>query len=197
VRGGERVEYVEVTAADVALANKLAHEVLGRSLDELPPQTRRLLMLIEKMSAQACGQKNIERSDYRFSRREVRQYTGWSYEQIRVHLDRLVAMEYVLVHHGGRGQSFVYELLYDGAGKDGARFVMHLLDVTAAETSKNANTTQSLGGQKARFGVPYRAHTGPIPAPYRGGTGVTKIALSRIRAGRNRNQAQIRLKKHF
>jgi DNA primase len=27
--------------ADIALANRLAHEVLGRSLDELPPQTRR------------------------------------------------------------------------------------------------------------------------------------------------------------
>ena len=26
-------------------ANRLAHEVLGRSLDELPPQTRRLVLL--------------------------------------------------------------------------------------------------------------------------------------------------------
>ena len=40
---GERIEYVEVTPADIALANRLAHEVLGRSLDELPPQTRNLL----------------------------------------------------------------------------------------------------------------------------------------------------------
>ena len=42
---GEAIEYIEVTREDIAIANRLAHEVLGRSLDELPPQTRRLLEL--------------------------------------------------------------------------------------------------------------------------------------------------------
>ena len=37
------VEYIEVTLDDIAVANRLACEVLGRSVDELPPQTRRLL----------------------------------------------------------------------------------------------------------------------------------------------------------
>ncbi len=41
--GGRVVRYIESTAADITLANQLAHEVLGRSLDELPPGTRRLL----------------------------------------------------------------------------------------------------------------------------------------------------------
>ena len=41
--GGERLEYIEATLADIALANELAHDVLGRSLDELAPQTRKLL----------------------------------------------------------------------------------------------------------------------------------------------------------
>jgi len=31
------VEYIEVTREDIALANKLAHEILGRTLDEMPP----------------------------------------------------------------------------------------------------------------------------------------------------------------
>ena len=43
---GKTVEYIEVTKEDIATANRLAHEVLGRSLDELPPQTRRLLLLV-------------------------------------------------------------------------------------------------------------------------------------------------------
>ena len=46
-QAGAVIEYIEVTLADIALANRLAHEVLGRSLDELPPQTRRVLGLIE------------------------------------------------------------------------------------------------------------------------------------------------------
>ena len=41
----------------------------------------------------------------------------------RLHLDRLVNLEYLLVHRGARGSSFVYELVYDGAGKDGRPFV--------------------------------------------------------------------------
>ena len=41
--GGRTLEYVPVTLDDIALANELAPEVLGRSLDELPPQTRTVL----------------------------------------------------------------------------------------------------------------------------------------------------------
>lgn len=44
-------------------------------------------------------------------------------------MHQLEALEYVLVHRGGRGQSFVYELLYDGQGQDGQPFVMGLVDV--------------------------------------------------------------------
>ncbi len=46
---GQTLRYIEVTTEDIALANRLCHEVLGRSLDELPPQTRRLLGLLEEM----------------------------------------------------------------------------------------------------------------------------------------------------
>ncbi|MGC1508943.1 hypothetical protein [Ketobacter nezhaii] len=38
--------------SDIETANRLAHDVLGRSLGELPPQTRRLLMTIESMVKQ-------------------------------------------------------------------------------------------------------------------------------------------------
>ena len=40
-----------------------------------------------------------------------------------------MSLEYVLVHRGGRGQSFVYELLYDGQGQDGQPFLAGLIDV--------------------------------------------------------------------
>ena len=39
---GEKVRYVEATLEDVALANELACEFLGRSLDELAPPSRKL-----------------------------------------------------------------------------------------------------------------------------------------------------------
>jgi hypothetical protein len=103
--------------------------VLGRSLDELPPQTRRLLLLVDAMVTAECKRQRIERADYRFSRREVRAVTGWGDTQLRLHLGRLEELEYLLAHRGGRGQSFVYELAFAVEG-DGSKPVMAgLIDV--------------------------------------------------------------------
>ncbi len=126
---GKSVPYIEATIDDIAAANALAHEALGRSLDELAPQTRRLLMLIDEMVTAECERLAVKRSDHRFSRRDVRASTGWGNTQLKLHLHRLEELEYLLLHRGGRGQSFVYELLYDGSGKDGEPFLCGLLDV--------------------------------------------------------------------
>jgi DNA primase len=117
---GRPVEYIEVTISDIAVANRLAHEVLGRSLDELPPQTRRLLMAVDEMVTAECERQKMERSDYRFSRRDVRAYTGWGDTQLKIHLHRLEELEYLLIHRGGRGQSIVYELIFTRP-KDGGK----------------------------------------------------------------------------
>jgi DNA primase catalytic core len=127
---GAQIEYIEVTRADIAVANRLAHATLGRSLDELAPQTRRLLFTLDAMVATACAKLEIERKEYRFTRRQLREHIGWSDFQVRMHLDKLVQLEYALVHRGGRGQQFVYELLYDGQGKDGKPFLVGLQDVS-------------------------------------------------------------------
>jgi hypothetical protein len=160
VHDGKEVSYIEVTLEDIATANRLAHEVIGRSLDELAPQTRRLLMLLDEMVTEA--EKRTARSDYRFTRREIREHTGWSYEQVRVHLDRLVQLEYVLAHHGGRGQTFVYELVYDGKGKNGQPFVMGLLDVERLGPRGDESTIGTLGGSDTPLGVGLGGHTGAI-----------------------------------
>jgi DNA primase catalytic core len=136
---GERIEYVEVRVEDVEVANRLTHEALGRSLDELSVQTRWLLELITAMVAERCTQLAIQRSDYRFTRRDVREYATWSDFQVKMHMRKLEELEYVLVHRGGRGQSFVYELLYDGAGRDGKPFLVGLIDVAALHVRDGSN----------------------------------------------------------
>ena len=92
----QTVEYIEVTLDDIAVANRLACEVLGRSVDELPPQTRRLLGLVDEMVTTACQRLGIDRADYRFSRRDIREFTGWGHTQLKVHLKRLEELEYLL-----------------------------------------------------------------------------------------------------
>ena len=126
---GQSLQYIEATVDDIRVANQLANDVLGRSLDELPPQTRRLLNHINKTVDDECKQNNITRSDYRFSRRDLREVTGWGNTQLTVHLKRLEELEYVLVHRGQRGQQYVYELIYDGQGQDGQTFMMQLVNV--------------------------------------------------------------------
>jgi hypothetical protein len=126
---GRPVSYIEVTRSDIENANRLAHEVLGRSLDELPPQTRRLLMVIDASVRSECDRLKMERSDFRFSRRDVRAWAPWGDTVLKKHLGRLEDLEYLLVHRGGRGQSFVYELLFDGKGMDGKPWLPGLIDV--------------------------------------------------------------------
>lgn len=71
----------------------------------------------------------IDPAEYRFTQRQAREISGWSDFQVKTHIRKLVDMEYVLVHRGGRGQSFVYELLWRGEGTTGKAFLMGLVDV--------------------------------------------------------------------
>jgi DNA primase catalytic core len=162
---GQTVSYIEVALEDIALANRLSHQVLGRSLDELSPQTRRLLELVDQMVTEACQRLDMDRCDYRFSRRDVRQYTGWGLTQTRVHLGRLVELEYLIVHRGGRGKSFVYELVHDGEGNSG---VSHLDGLTEVEALRGDGTTQTWRGQKGELAGGWRGDGGPKTGGWRG-----------------------------
>jgi DNA primase catalytic core len=113
-RNGETLEYIEATKADVKLAQELARHVLGPSLDDLPPHTRRLLAALDQMVTAECERLQIERGDYHFTRRTVREHTRWGDTQLRMHLRRLEEMEYLILRRGGgQGQTFVYQLRCD------------------------------------------------------------------------------------
>jgi DNA primase len=166
---GQAVQYIEATLDDIAAANALAHEALGRSLDELAPQTRRLLMLIDEMVTEACERMALERSDYRFSRRHVREFTGWGNTQLRLHFSRLEELEYLLIHRGGRGQSFVYELVYDGQGKDGKPFLCGLIEVDRLREVRLASHhyDANLAGINAELAGSNRGQNGRVAGGWR------------------------------
>ena len=143
---GQHLAYIEATKADIALANSIAHEVLGRTLDELPPQTRRMLNLIYTMVSDLAVQQNLPLREVRFSRREIRNATRWSDNQLKVHCMRLAEMEYLIVHGGSRGHALQYELMYDG--KNDGRQLCGLIDVQ--ELDKINDYDERKLGQKER-----------------------------------------------
>lgn len=162
---GQKLRYIEVTKEDIRIANRLAHEVLGRSLDELPPQTRRLLGLVDQMVAGECERLRVDRADFRFSRRQVRESTGWGDTQLKVHLGRLVELEYVVVHRGnGHSQRFGYELVYQRSDDNGP-FLSGLIgadelgahecdeDRSSLESNRSGQSEERSGSGRAVVGV--------------------------------------------
>ncbi len=131
------LEYIEVTTADIALANRLAHEVLGKTLDELPPQTRKLLKEIQTWVVQSCKVDGIEQRDFRFTRKQLRDVTGWGNTQLKVHVARLEDMEFLAMHSVPRSKAIAYELLFDGSADNNNPHLMGLLDANYLQKNDN------------------------------------------------------------
>ena len=155
--------HVEVTLEDIATANRLAGVILGRSLDEMPPQTRRFLDLLWHMVKTTCQANDIDPKHHRFSQREAREATGWSPPQVKRHMTRLHELEYVLVHRGGRGQGFVYELVYQGEGGDGSKFLPGLITPEKLAAVPYDGDRDGQIGDRHPLGIP--------PAPLRDAPG--------------------------
>jgi DNA primase len=171
---GQRVEYIEATLSDIKLANRIAHEVLGTSLDELPPQTRRMLTGVHALVRAKMATLGALQRDIRFSRTEVRTATGLSDTQARLHLERLCAMEYLLIHRGQRGQSYEYELLHDQSPTAMEPHLCGLIDTAALKsTSINTPTNPSSRGTDGEFAGrndEFAPSTRPQNAPNAGGS---------------------------
>lgn len=154
---GAVVAYVEVTREDIVLANRLASEVLGRSLDELPPQTRRVLSLVAGLVAQRIEEQGLTRAAVRFTRKELRDVAGITDTALRLHLERLVALEYVLPHR--IGARLAYELLFDGDLAASTPQLIGLIDASALES---AGTTADRAPLNAHLAPPKHPANTPL-----------------------------------
>ncbi len=138
---------------------KLAHarvrQVLGPSLDELQPYTRRLLVAVDQMVSEESERLQIERNRVHFTRRTVRQYTRWGDTQLRVHMKRLEEMEYLAVRRGGNGQTFVYQLCVDLEG-------LHDADAGHNRAGSEADHAGVARPDSGGGAVPVRGNESPV-----------------------------------
>jgi DNA primase len=118
-KDGSKIDYVQVTQADIDLALKLGRDVFVRDLDDVSPTGRTLLahvypLVIEKHDALKAGNPDMVLCEVPFTRKELREETGWSETQIRRTLDHLVELGYIGRIVGRHGATFRYVLLDDG-----------------------------------------------------------------------------------
>ena len=118
------------------LANRIADWALGRSIDELPGPTRRLLIeLFDWIRSEAIKQQ-IPPGQFTFARRQAREALGWNATHLRNQLERLAQHEYIVSHGRGQGKLHRYSLLYDGRGREGQPSLLGLVDATSLAEPK-------------------------------------------------------------
>jgi DNA primase len=152
-------DYIETTLDDIAIANELATELFGQSLDELNRPSRELLKLIRRM-VEAMERKQGDTAAQKasadsagFSRRDVREFTGWSDYQIKIHIKQLEDLEYLIPLSGRRGQCFSYRLAWEGEGLEGERFLLGLISVEELrQQAKVVGLSNEQGGSKTEQG---------------------------------------------
>jgi hypothetical protein len=178
-RDPESGEFIRVTVADIALANRLAPELLGRSLDELPPQTRRLLETIKNAVKARCKERDVDQALALFSRRDLQAACGWSYSQVKRHLFRLQELEYIAPRFGRMGATLKYELLVDA---DEPTEVAHIGLLDVAKLKKVAPTAATWTGPEATLTPPCQTPLARL-SPARAETSINLATLPARESG--------------
>jgi len=109
---GQPFQYIEATAQDVALADRLLQSVLPDTLDELTPQAHRLLDRIRQLTAHQMQAGKQRWDSIWWTCRQLREQTGWSNRQLRQALAQLTDYELLARKGSGQGRLALYRL-YD------------------------------------------------------------------------------------
>ena len=110
------------TWADVEIARDVAAHILPRTLDDLPPQTRKLWDALREFVSRKAQDQAVKPETVEFTRQDLQKALAWSYFQVRVHMDRLEKMEYIASISGVFGQSRRHRIVaarLDGDGGGG------------------------------------------------------------------------------
>ncbi|MBN1575802.1 MAG: hypothetical protein JW913_04575, partial [Chitinispirillaceae bacterium] len=126
---GTKMEYVQATQKDIDLALDIGREVFARNVDDVSPTARKLLseivrLITEKYDAIRSNdpKDDIYLYEIPFTRKELREETGWSETQVRRNIDQLVELGYLGRINGRQGSTFRYLLLDDGSADPEFRF---------------------------------------------------------------------------
>ncbi|MFU9137813.1 hypothetical protein [Erwinia tasmaniensis] len=146
-----------------------------------------------------AGKQAVKPDELHFTRRDVRASLGWGDTQLKIHLARLLEMEYLVLFR--RGLTYEYALLWDGGDGEEAH-LCGLLEVAEAGTPATCNKgSASRSGSEADRSdrskpqsTPGRGSVGHWSDSEKAASGQTAEGLSAEAVGTDKN-AVIRKKK--
>ena len=153
---GTKVEYVQATQKDIDLALELGREAFARNVDDVSPTARGLLSSIVELVKEKYDtikeldpKKNLFLSEVPFTRKELREMTGWSETQVRRNIDQLVELGYLGRISGRQGSTFRYLLLDDGSADP--EFCFETEEEQKAPESKNQRVNGKTSSLRHNF----------------------------------------------
>jgi DNA primase len=180
-------DYIEATLDDIAIANELATELFGASLDDLSAPGRRLAGQLADYVRTRGKNHGWEKMD--FGRRDLRAALKWSDTRLRVHLAELVQLEYVQPVCGANGSAYRYRLAV--APEEilcGGRFVPGLKSVEQLQKEANLAGLDSHLAAKNSHPAGQNGHPAATSPVQNGGVGngASLLAAGRkVNLGRN------------
>ncbi len=79
--------------------------VLTASLSEIPRGTKELYETLRELATKLAAQKKLHPHEVSFTQRQIRELTGCGQTWLKIHLRRLVDLEYLTIHLGGIARS--------------------------------------------------------------------------------------------
>ena len=97
-----------------------------------------------------CKENTTKPCEYHFTRRAIREFSGWSDFQVKTHIKQLEELEYVFAVLGRKGKQYVYELLLTDQISDDRPILVGLTDI---KQLKSKIRHQSGGIKAAKAGI--------------------------------------------
>jgi abortive infection bacteriophage resistance protein len=156
---GERIEYIECNIDDYRIAYDLLSDgVLENTLDDLPRPARHLLNLIEEYLEKRAKAEGVPVERIIFERKDIREYTFWSFAQVRNNFRILKEYEYLKLIKQQNGTANQYRL---AGGYTKADFLHTILSPDELEATicreKQAQTDSKSGEVRENtpvYGIP-------------------------------------------
>jgi len=108
---GSAFTYVEVDEYDLETANEIASHVFQYARGTLSKRLAEAYQIIENYCVERVKEKRIALHEFRFSRREIREYSAWELTTAKRILDELESFEYIRRVRGSFGRTCLYSLV--------------------------------------------------------------------------------------